>query len=305
MRFLILTIVLVAFHLCAAGFAQTEMDLNQQAPPKDAVKWMKGQPTAEELYIHQVINAQTNFLSYAVILYQKLTGKRPESLKQIYDAGYLYFVPFNYLQGRPMDLEGPSNPNPLPGDIWLEIEDGELYLFRQNDIWYAGRISKLGPITVNQDWRKGKSIEKYDFLRTFYSDPVNLKLYAMTEQLKWAITLHGVTEPNLLMAWPAWPFTHEGKNPITGGPLYKGTKPGEYSVDLVEKDGRRLLVVAVYGRDGRVIPNPHKIGTDPSTGEVKFTDWLNVVDMDEDYGSAKYREIDAKIKKAAEEALQK
>ena len=164
-------------------------------------------------------------------------------------------MPYNFILGQPMNLNGPSVDGGLPGEMWIENENGQFWLrysYVEEDI-RRNRGVKLGYF---QPWDSSATLAIDNRTNEFYSDETNRKLLALRELLGFAISMYEISYSSELQEIPSWPFTEDGRNPVTNAPLKMGTNPGEYYVALEERNGNIFLVYNVIGKDGKPIPNP-------------------------------------------------
>ncbi len=276
----IFKVVLIVFSVLfwtTIAHAQIKFDPNPNPPAKDSINWIKGKPTANEIEAQKAMVAQFNLLYRALFYYERCTGKKPLSLKQVYEEGYLFYIPFNYIRGDFVKMDGPNHPEPIPGDIWISWEGGKGKINMLMSIWAEHRLLSLSLMPVKPDWRKNLYFDTEPYVKDYYSDPVNLKLYSMMEQLRDAVAMHGKAEPSALLAWPAWPLTSEGKNPVTGEPLKMEKSPGNYFIGATDKNADRLLVFAVYGKANNPICNPWVRMKNSKQGVTWFDEWVGIV----------------------------
>ena len=186
-------------------------------------------------------------------IFARYTGRYPESLQEIYDAGYMFFMPYNFILGQPMNLNGPSVDGGLPGEIWIEHEDGQVWLRYSYGVedFKKNRGVKQGYFLP---WDGAGSLKFDAETLEYYSDEANRKLLAMQEMLGFVISMYDIHDVEELLARPSWPFTPDGRNPLTGEPLKMGANPGEYFIELKQFRIIDSIVYRVYGRDGKPIP---------------------------------------------------
>ena len=215
-------------------------------------------PVINEDIEQPVINQFDHFnaVLFCVRAFAQYKGRYPNSLQEVYDEGYILFRPRNFILGEPVNLNGPSVEGGLPGEIWIERDGKKVslrYRYGPDDEWHMGRVD----FTFFKTWDSYGSLKNDPFLNEYYSDETNRKLLALVDFLMFTIPMYEPQTPDDLLIAESWPFSFEGRNPVTGGPLNMGTNPGEYIIELKKHKDQTRLVYNVYGRDGNPIPSRH------------------------------------------------
>lgn len=237
-----------------------------------------------------------NVLSGVCLAYANVTGEPPVSLQQMYDEGLLFCIPDNAVLNRPMDLANSTTK----GDFYIKREDGGIFLVMdRGDDTLRHKFSSIDDDGIGF---YEKVFSRNSDLESYYSDPTHLKLLMMMETIRMTITALGVSTPDELLSWHAWPLTPDGKNPVTGEPLEMGKGPGQYNLWKTEKSGSEFLAYTVYDEEGKSIQSPSITMKDPLTGIRWQAKWISYIPLEPDKMSPELKES---LDKQFELSLQK